>query len=255
MTWNTQRDAKSQVKQTRLITTALYKFLPQSFERDYVMVSVQVAVVCAAILAGVTVALEHASSPRNIRLGLAEYLVLLGYAAFPVMGLLAASITCAFRLRYQELFGAQIVERQELRDSDASSVHVRSDANCFSASTLAKVSALITRYPKVNAAIVCAAVIAGILLSDGPAHVTQYIRFNTDLQVNGVNCWKPYRPMVEGNQQPSAANGEVATVAAKVQRLAGEEPTNKPATSAPRESDDIVHARSNAGKPCQWHEI
>lgn len=52
-----------------------------------------------------------------------------------------------------------------------------------------------------------------------------------------------------GNQQPSASNG--MRVDAKVQRLAGEEPTDNPATSARRESDDIVRACSNAGQRVQ----
>jgi len=61
---------------------------------------------------------------------------------------------------------------------------------------------------------------------------------------NRVNCWETITDNTEGNQQPSLSNGKY--VDRKVQRLMGEEPTNKPNTSARPERDDIVWTH---GKP------
>jgi hypothetical protein len=234
MARDAQRDTERGVKQTGLVSRSRHELLPQNVERNSMVMGVEIypfvlAGTCAAILAGVAITLIHSVSPGNIELGLAQYLVLLGYSALPISCVLAGAFAGTFYCSEQELSGVRIVARDEARNTEAAAVHVGLDENRTSTSAFAEMLALMFSNPAIHAAIVCAGMIAGIGLADGPTHSPYGIKFNTGLQAKWGELLETRLASAKGNQQPSTVNGDVLAV--KVQRLAGEEPTNKPATA------------------------
>jgi hypothetical protein len=232
MAFAAQRDTKSGIEEALLASFACHKLFPKLSEEDFVVVGVQVSRLsllgmCTAILAGVIVASKYSTSPSVIGLGFAQYCSLLGYAAFPVGSFLAYSRGCALYLGDQELLGFSIVARDKARNAKADTVHVGLDKYRALAAALTKMFALMSLNPKIYAAIVCAAVVAGVGFANRPTHSPYGIKFNKGLQCKWGELLETRPARAEGNQQPSAVNGEI--LAAKVQRLAGEEPTNKPA--------------------------
>jgi hypothetical protein len=199
MTWTTQRNAERGIEETLLGTLATHKFLPEYFEGNGVMVRVKVygfalTAVCATLLTGKIIAQVYRIAPSDVWLGLSQYFLLFGFAVSPVVGLFANSLLRSFGLSDQEFSCFEVMKREVLGYAKRFAVHVEFDRNDSAAATLAKVLALILDYPKVNASIICAAMISGIGTILRPCHVvTQYIRFNRGLLANRVNCGNPDR--------------------------------------------------------------
>lgn len=211
------------------------------------MVCVQVgglafSAMCAAVLAGVTIALEYGVSPSYVWLGLTQYLLLLGYASSPTGGFIACTLPSTLNCCDQKLLGLSIVPRDEAWDAKALAVHMRLDNDWASTSALAKMLTLVFSNPTIYAAIVCAAMITGVGFANRPTHSPYGIRFNRGLQSKWGELLETRPTRVEGNQQPSQkyTSGRFRDYrSGSVRLITG--------TSAPRESDDIVHARRNAG--------
>lgn len=194
MTCDTQRDAQGRIEHAFLRAFASHKFIPELTEGNFVMVSMQVYAVCIAFLAGKIISSEYGIAPSDVQLGLSQYLLLFGFAMLPVVGFLASSLACSFRLGNQEFSRSGIVERQMFRYADGLRVHVRANGDRHATPTLAEMLALIFRNPKVHTPVISAAVISGIwTILDVPRHVTHYIKFNEDLPANRMNCGKPDR--------------------------------------------------------------
>ena len=198
MTWTTQRNADGGIKKALLGALATYQSFPEYFKGDWVMMGVKVygfalTAVCATLLTGKIITQEYGIAPSDIQLGLSQNFLFLGFAMLPVVGLLANSLLGAFGLSDQIFSPFEVMKRSILRYADRRAVHVGTDGNNPAAPTMAKVLALIIDNPKVNASIVCLAMIAGIEPVFGPCHVTQYIKFNRGLLANRVNCGNPDR--------------------------------------------------------------
>lgn len=212
-----------------------------------------------ATLAGVAVACKNFVAPNLVFFALANLLLELGDSTFPVPmeGTGAKTIVVCDGLFV--LGGFAGVADDESGNAVARVVHPFENYDRLVAAALAKMLSLVLSNPLIDASIIIFGVIAGVLANDfvpfgepagrvsfaGSEHASYSIRFNGEDQEKLGELLERLPGNAGVNQQPSAVNG--TKVAAKVQRLAGEEPTNNPATSAQRESDDIVHARRNAG--------
>ena len=253
MARNTQGNTEIKVEETGFVSGTSNEFLPELHELDSVMVGMKVYLLaltaaCLTVLTGVLVSFKHSTSPLDVQFGLPEYLLLLGLASLPVVGFFATSFLCSPSLRDDEFATSEVVVGKELGDSITRGVHVRTDLNNTTASTVTEVTSLLAHNPLVHALVVGAAVIAGVVLSGWPTHNQISVDQIQQSQYSKLGELLETRPVeTEGNQQPSTVNGK--EVAVKVQRLADEEPTNNSATSAQHESDDIVHARRNTGRP------
>lgn len=199
MAFQTQRHANGRIEQASLIARAIHKLFPERFEWNGGVMGVKVysftlTAVCAAMLAGKIISQEYSVSPSDVWLGLTQYLLFFGYAALPAMSVCAGTTPGAFCLSNQEFSGSHVMERKEFRDADAFRMHVRPDDNRSTTFTLAWVFTLIVGYPSIHAFVIGAAMIASVwTVLDMPYHVTHCIKFNVDLQANGMNCWKPDR--------------------------------------------------------------
>jgi len=217
----------------------------------------------AAFLASVVVALQTCAAPILVFLCMSQLFLELRNTAAPIpvfgLGRMTSSDSSL------GLFGPGVVANKELRNTNA--VVANEDRDHAGASTLAEVLPLLGRNPRIPDALIgVERMLTGVLAFQLPtfsestasisfagikhdSHDSDDMKWNGVCQANRVNCWKPPRVMARAisSQAQRMASAE-RHVVAKVQRLVGEEPTNKPTNSARRESDDIVLATSNSGR-------
>lgn len=264
MTWFTQSNAKRGIEKFFDFPFAFHNVREQIAEQNGSMVSVKMngfslAVVCTALLAGVIISSKYSVSPFDVTPGFAKDFCRFGYATFPMVGILAFLLAVSLDQGFQVFLGLSVVAVNKLRDSMSWTMHPFFNQNGFVTSTMAKVFILIFFNPLVHTAVIAFGVVTGIAtfqcvsfyeaafrVSFNLEHAPHSIRFNGEFQEKSGELLETLPGDAEGNQQPSAVNGDMQ-VAAKVHRLGDEEFQPISPISARRESEDIVGARSNVG--------
>lgn len=268
----TQGNRKGDVKQFRDFSLATHNFGKQIAEWDDVVMSVKmnclaVTRACPTLLAGKVVPSKYRISPVNVPTGFAKDFCWFSDSTFPSWMISASSLAISFYQSEQVFFGSLVMAIQEVRNTETWTVHPFLYLDWFSASTMTKVLSLIFINPLVYTAIIGFGVISWIVLQfvtfckaakrcsfDVKSHVLHCIRFNGDRQEKAGELLEALPDNAEGNQQLSAANGNVL-VAAKVHRLRDEDFQPISPISARRESDDIVGTYSNVGKASKLFAI
>lgn len=250
MTRLTQGNGEGQVEEVIHFPSASKNLCEELAKGDLVMVrvngycfAISVAVACSALLAGVIIASKYGVTPFDVAPGFSQQVGWPGHSTFPVVVPVPTLSSVSFNQGQQILSGSLVMVAKVARYTVGGAVHVRLNDDWFSASTLAKVFALIFRYPFVHALIIGMGVVAWVasfksptlckaaeFVFSGSEHTPHDIRFNGETQETLGELLEPLPGSAEGNQQPSAVNGVRLT--AKVQRLASEEPTNNLAYSA-----------------------
>jgi len=223
------------------------KYVIQQFDERGSVVRVKhegvpVSTVGFAKLASVVIACKNFVAPNLVLFALANLLLELGDPTLPVPVKRAGVEAIAVSDDLFVLGASTEVVSDESRNAVGRSVHPVENFDWLVAAALTKMLSLILANPLIDASIV-SAVLTSVLADNlvpfdksagrvsfaGSEHASHSIRFNGECQEKSGELLERLPGNAGVNQQPSAVNGEM--VAAKVQRLATEEPTNNVASA------------------------
>lgn len=199
MAGQAQSNPEVSIKETVLGALPLHEFSPEFFKGEFVVMGVKangfaVAGSCLALLASVIIALENGGSPSHVRFGFSQYFLLASLAVLPVVSFKANALLSLLGLELPRFKAFRVVKGQEFGNSHLG-VHPESNSDRTTATTMAKMLALVFGNPLIDSAIVRLRVVSGIWKSFRPSfHENSIVSSSIEnSKANGVNCWKPER--------------------------------------------------------------
>ena len=210
MTRFAQSDTKLRIKEAVLGAFAFNKLIPQFSEWKLVMMGVKVNLpaflaVCSTMLAGVVISFVYASTPFDVKFGVAQESLLLGLTALVVGSLCASACLGPLNVGNQVLSRSHIMEWQVFGNAERATVHVGFNDDVLPAAALTFVLALISLHPFVNALVVGFAVVTGVRpVLNVPSHIVQSLyQIQRSAASKQGELLETPPSHVEGNQQPS----------------------------------------------------